>query len=244
MVAPLPSPVTQPTPLPAQPQTSSQSVPMPLAGTQAADWITGNQPGPYSLNLPGGIGGNSMLELWKLYHNDPAAAAETTVQLSNHFPMVNPQGLMVDLLAATVVDHFQLDTNHDGSVDGQELTQHFSTVAQQPQTAQKLSQQWLQSHDINQNSKIELNEHLATLMMETNAAGFIGYFEAAMADGGTKVNEALAKAFYHLVPFNTPDNRNRHHAAMFDQPDMLRTLLGHINEQFKLQDWLNIFGLK
>lgn len=244
MVAPLPSPVTQPTPLPAQPQTSSQSVPTPLAGTQAADWITGNQPGPYSLNLPGGYGGNAAVATWQLYHNNPAAASETTIQISPHFPAKNAQGLMADMIGYAAVDHFQLDTNHDGSVDGQELTQHFSTVAQQPQTAQKLSQQWLQSHDINQNNKIELNEHLATLMMETNAAGFIGYFEAAMADGGTKVNEALAKAFYHLVPFNTPDNRNRHHAAMFDQPDMLRTLLGHINEQFKLQDWLNIFGLK
>lgn len=242
--SPLPNQSVGFTPQTAMPAHQAKATPQAIPGTMGSDWLTGNYNGPYSPELPGGYGGNAAVAMWQLYQNDPAAAGEATVQISPHYPTVNGQGLMADVVGYAAVDHYQLDTNHDGGINAQELAAHFSILATQPGTAQRLAQDWLRGHDVNQDGQISLSEHAATVLMETNAPGFIGYFQAAMAAGGNEVSQALAKAFYHLVPYNTPDNRNAHHMTMFNQPDMLRALVGKVEETFQLQGWLQAFGLK
>ncbi len=133
----------------------------------------------------------------------------------------------------SVVDFNTNDTNNDGAISLPELTHWFGNISQHPQTALKLAHQWLAGHDVNNDQHIDLTEHTASVLLDTNANGYLE------ADTPTKT----ANAYYTSTGYSTTQQRDKHHAAMFKNPQQLKQTLSTLINTLDINGWLQAFGL-
>ncbi len=197
------------------------------------DVITGNHPGPYNATYPGSYGANAAVRTWQVYRQNPTAIGQATIQLTPAPVKQNPQAFMANLLGYSAEDFKANDSNQNGAICIKELTHWFGNISQHPQTAAKLAHQWLNSHDVNNDKQIDLTEHTASVLLDTNASGYL--------NGSTPAEQA--STFYQSTGYSTPQQRNAHHTAMFNQPQHVNQTLGRLITTFNLTGWLRAFGL-